>query len=160
MKAKSHVYTYVKFGEDFIPFQQFNEKFPDPEYLDGAIDLMVEGVQLHGFDTWDYIDFLWSGIVRGMLMVVQGKAHREGFPDSSIDLVMTPVGNNRICIELDKLEDRNARVTVDQNEVFKMLCQEARSFICRMDERLPQHRDVNEPMSNDLDEIEAAIKAR
>ena len=156
--SENYVRTYIKVNDEFLCFETFEREFPDPEYLDGAIDLVINGVQIHGFDTWDFIDGMWSALISGMREVIRSGSYLEGFPDSAIELVMQPVGSHKVRIAIEKLETRDASVVADRNTTFRMLCDEGRSFLRQMDQRLPQHRESTAPLKEYLEEIEAAIR--
>lgn len=85
------VKTYIKSKNNFIEFNDYTEKFEDSDYIEGALELMINDVVLLNKDMWDYIDQLWSYIADGIICIQNNQAFETYFPDQPIKISFTPI---------------------------------------------------------------------
>jgi hypothetical protein len=81
----------IKSGSTFTLIDEYVGSIQDPRHIDGAIELVVEGVTIMGQEQWDLIDQLWIYIVNGLEQVVNAKPYQSSFPDSSTALSLQPI---------------------------------------------------------------------
>ncbi|WP_157738863.1 hypothetical protein [Labrenzia sp. VG12] len=81
---------------------EFNGPLDDPHYIDGAISLIIDGVELLGTELWDLVDQLWCYIANGLVEAAGGRTFSTYFPDQPLQISFTPLGDNvKIIIDCD-----------------------------------------------------------
>ncbi|MGY6241222.1 hypothetical protein [Burkholderia ambifaria] len=78
--------TYLKFKNKFVDFHTFDGKIKDPNYIEGAIELSVDGVVLLDRSMWDCVDQLWAYLTEGLVCVSRGEGFKTYFPDQPIEI--------------------------------------------------------------------------
>lgn len=79
--------TYLKNSDGvLVDFDQFQGGLGDTDYIDGAISLNINGVEIISTDMWDYVDELWGYIVKGVVKLAKKEASTTYFPDQPIKL--------------------------------------------------------------------------
>ncbi len=63
--------TFIKINNDFIDVFDFDKKIKNNDYIDGAIELTINGKKLIDKSMYDYIDDLWSYLSEGLFLVSQ-----------------------------------------------------------------------------------------
>jgi hypothetical protein len=124
--------TYLKHGEEFIPVEKFAGPLPDEDYIEGAIELSINGRSLLTREDWDCVDQLWAYLVDGLASIQIGKPFKTYFPDQPIEVSFTPeVRSERVKVQVTINKNR-----VDASaglSVFIMeMAREARRFFERM----------------------------
>ena len=124
--------SFIKKGQEFIVIDEFSGKLNDNDYIDGAIELSVDGVVLFDKNLWDCVDNLWSYILWGLEDLSAGKEHVTGFPDQPIEIHFRPLGDRFAEIEVKYGKGR--RVRVELKEFIAEMLVEAEYFFKKMRE--------------------------
>ncbi|MFI5674771.1 hypothetical protein [Streptomyces cellulosae] len=85
--------TFLK-GADggFVQVEACRTPPPDLDYIEGAIRLSVDGLEIIGTEEWDYVDQLWCYIAE-MVTKMQSSGYAETyFPDQPIKLSFRAAG--------------------------------------------------------------------
>ncbi|WP_175822004.1 hypothetical protein [Burkholderia sp. BCC0419] len=80
------VITYLKSEGGFVDFHSFDGKIQDPDYIEGAIELSVDGVVLLDKSMWDCVNQLWAYLAEGLVCVSRGEGFKTYFPDQPIEI--------------------------------------------------------------------------
>lgn len=88
------VRTYIKKEEEFIEFHSYTGHIEDSNYIEGALELTINGITLLDKDMWDYIDQLWSYIVDGIVCILNDQPFESYFPDQPIKISFVPMKGN------------------------------------------------------------------
>ncbi|QIY98057.1 hypothetical protein HEP87_33920 [Streptomyces sp. S1D4-11] len=86
--------TFLK-GADggFVQVEACRTPPPDLDYIEGAIRLSVDGLEIIGTEEWDYVDQLWCYIAE-MVTEMQSSGYAETyFPDQPIKLSFRATGS-------------------------------------------------------------------
>lgn len=134
MKSYIVVKTYVKIGDEFIDFFKFNGPVGDPDYIDGALELSINGVSLIDKSMYDYIDDLWSYLAEGLSKVYRGQPFKTYFPDQPIEINLIPKGND-ILISVECNEE--VKVYVNKEDFLMVMAEHARKFFEHLKEIVP-----------------------
>ena len=82
--------TFLRSGDGvFQPVGECQVPPPDPDYIEGALEITIDGVEIIGKPEWDYVDQLWAYLAT---MVGQLRASGEAttyLPDQPIELSLT-----------------------------------------------------------------------
>lgn len=119
------VKTYIKSKNEFVEFNHYKEVFEDSDYIEGAIELTINGVILFNKDMWDYIDQLWSYIADGIICIQSNKLFETYFPDQSIKISFTPVKEN---VSVSVTCHSENKVKVDKKEFIHEMSKHVISF--------------------------------
>jgi hypothetical protein len=102
-----------------------------PRYIEGALELKINGVMVIDLAMWDYIDILWcyiSDMVASLL--AKGEAGTN-FPDQPIRLGLERVRGHEVLVTLTMDDERRA-VSVDQDELIDALSRYGLEFFRAM----------------------------
>ncbi|MFD7961218.1 hypothetical protein ACFV5J_10490 [Streptomyces zaomyceticus] len=80
-------------GGGFVQVEACRTSPPDLDYIEGAIRISVDGIEIIGTGEWDYVDQLWCYIAE-MVRGVQSSGYAETyFPDQPIMLSFEAIGS-------------------------------------------------------------------
>ena len=160
------VKNYIKDGDRFIPVEEFNGTLPDPEYIDSAMELIINGIPIITCQEWDYMVPLWAYIANGFEELAEKSEWKTYFPDQSIELIFR-VDKQRNEIEvkafipksdmLNLPEERRSAV-INSGEFLTAMSEAGQSFFLRMAEILPDEREDYEYEARRLRETVAALQ--
>ncbi|HIH2744423.1 hypothetical protein L3V59_25715 [Burkholderia aenigmatica] len=105
--------TYLKIKEGFVDFCDFNGGIPDPEYVEGAVELSINGVEILTKAMWDCVDQLWAYLAEGVICVARGDDFKTYFPDQPIEISFS-VRSGKVIIAV--IVHETVKVVVDQSE--------------------------------------------
>ncbi|HHL4080092.1 hypothetical protein [Burkholderia sp. A2] len=112
------VITYLKSEDGLVDFHSFDGKIQDPDYIEGAIELSVDGVVLLDKSMWDCVDQLWAYLAEGLVCVSRGEGFKTYFPDQPIEIKFAVHGAN---VVFSVTVRETVKVVVDRFEfVFEM----------------------------------------
>lgn len=150
-QSEIEIDTYLKDGDDFYRFDCFAGKIKDPDYIDGAIELTIDGVKLITVEMWDNIDCLWAYIAQGLEALSKGKDFSTNFPDQPIKLKFTQIYDNRVLVSVKCIETK--KVIVDKVDLMETLREHIKNFLADLIVRVPRNQDCYLSIINDLDNI-------
>jgi hypothetical protein len=127
------VATYMKFGSDFESIEGLTKSpiIEDETYIEGALELIIDGIVVSDISFWDYIDQLWDYIVQGVELIREGQKWETTFPDMPVRLAMLPLPGNRILFERGETRTQPSppvKIAVDQGELIDALLAGAEAF--------------------------------
>ena len=109
----------------------------DPYYIEGAVELNIDGVEIIGRPEWDYVDQLWAYIANMMhALRTQDKASTY-FPDQPILLTFERRGN-RVVVSAEAGESTR-RASADESELFAAVRTAGREFFEKMSDLVPSN---------------------
>lgn len=95
------VESYLKVGNDFVPIAEFKGRVKDPEYVEGAIEVEIDGVKVLTLELWDDINWLWPYIANSLEELATEQTASTSFPDQPIELIFrTDNRRQRIVVEV------------------------------------------------------------
>ncbi|MES4901018.1 MULTISPECIES: hypothetical protein [unclassified Streptomyces] len=110
---------------------------PDLDYIEGAIRLSVDGLELIGLGEWDYVDQLWCYIAE-MVPRFCSTGHAETyFPDQPIGLSFQKTGSRVLVTVKSGGEVRKA--SASSADLLNSLKAAGLSFFEKMSELAPGH---------------------
>ncbi|AOR64126.1 hypothetical protein [Pectobacterium wasabiae] len=89
-----NVESFINVGDGFVSVSEFKGKVKRSEYIDGAISLTINYVEIINISMWDYIDQLWIYILNALLDLNNGNDVEFYFPDQPIKVTMKNVKDN------------------------------------------------------------------
>jgi len=121
----SYVHSYLKDGSVFVLANEWAKPLPDELYIEGAIDLVINGTRLLGFEDWDLVDQLWAYLLDGLFSVFKsGKPFEIFFPDQPLKLQLSRVTKHRINFSVG-----NHSANVSATSLLFVLAQGGQDFI-------------------------------
>ncbi|SDI44422.1 hypothetical protein SAMN05421505_15220 [Sinosporangium album] len=120
----------------------------DLDYIEGAIRICVDGVEIIGLEHWDYVDQLWCYIAE-MVARLRSYGYAETcFPDQPINLSMQ-VSGVRTLVVLKAGEGRK-QVSALTTDLLKAVKYAGLSFFDKMSELAPgiSYADGQERLSS------------
>lgn len=124
----------------FQPIEEATTKPPDPEYIEGAIELTINGTEIIGKQQWDYVDQLWAYIAN-MVQELHAKGTASTyFPDQPILLTFERQGERVLVSRRSRRGTWQA--SADQGELLAALREAGGRFFTRMAELVPEDADL------------------
>ncbi|MCW2255249.1 hypothetical protein M2263_001340 [Providencia alcalifaciens] len=124
--------TFIKINNDFIDIFDFDKKIKNNDYIDGAIELTINGKKLIDKSMYDYIDDLWSYLSEGLFVVSQGKEFKCYFPDQPIEVNFIPQKGNRILVSVNCHEE--IKTSIDKSEFLHVMTEHAKKFFEKLED--------------------------
>lgn len=114
------VKTYIKNNNEFVEFSHYTEAFKDSFYIEGAIELTINGVVIFDKEMWDYIDQLWSYIADGIICIQDNHPFETYFPDQPIKVSFMPIKEG-VSVSVTCDEEMKVKVAKKEfvNEISK-----------------------------------------
>jgi len=142
------VKTYLKQGENFVPFQIFNGAIKNQDYIDGAIELTANDVELLNISIWDYVDQLWAYLIQGLITVYRGETFTTYFPDQPIEITFSPIFGDKVKINVRCEGD--VSVVIDKNELAEVIVDHATTFFTFLISRVPENERIYNELISEL----------
>lgn len=129
----SFVHSYLKDGRAFVLASEWTKPVPDKLYVDGAIDLVVDGKRLLSFEDWDLVDQLWAYLIDGLLSVFHtSKPFQSCFPDQPLELHISRAAADRVVFSVG-----NHSENVNAKELLLLVGHGGKEFIKDMNRIIP-----------------------
>lgn len=140
------VISYLREAEGrFSPIDTATSRPTDPRYIEGAIELTVNGVRILDTYVWDYVDQLWAYISNMVLALRERGEASTYFPDQPIRLSFRRQGLDQVLVTLE-LDASDRRVaSINEAELVEALRVCGSEFFRRMSELVPENRAGYEP---------------
>jgi hypothetical protein len=81
----------IQRDSNFTLVDEYMGSIKDQRHIDGAIELVIDGVPIIVKEQWDLVDQLWIYIVNGLESVVNDNTYQSSFPDSATELRLQPI---------------------------------------------------------------------
>jgi hypothetical protein len=125
------VTTYLRAADGtFRPVQAGTAAPADPNYIEGAIELTVDGTTVIGTAEWDYVDQLWAYVADMLHTLKTGDEATTYFPDQPIRLTFARTAGQILLTCDDGEVVRQARA--DEADLVAALQAAARQFFDTM----------------------------
>ncbi|MEU8001040.1 hypothetical protein AB0B66_07750 [Catellatospora sp. NPDC049111] len=119
----------------FLPVEEQVQPLSDSDYIEGAIEMNINGTEIIGRSEWDYVDQLWSYLASMVHSLRSEERAETHFPDQPVLLEFERLGRDlRIsCRSGDVV--RQARTS--ESELLDTLASAGRSFFANMSRLVP-----------------------
>ncbi len=124
----------------FMPVAQTRFRIPDTDYVEGALELEVNGVPILSLADWDYIDQLWSYLINVMEEYSESGIASTRLPDQPTKLTLLKRGDNYLLVRVDSGE-KSRSSAVEEGEFFGALCESGDLFFRSMARMVPEAED-------------------
>lgn len=119
------VKTYIKKNNEFVELHEYKDSIDDLNYIEGALELTINGVALIDKNMWDYIDQLWFYISDGIGCLLDNQSFETYFPDQPIKMKMTPFRNNVIFSVTCNSEEK---ILINKADFISVMTENALDF--------------------------------
>jgi hypothetical protein len=128
--------TFLKGADgEFVQVEACRAPPPDLDYIEGAIRLSVDGLEIIGIEEWDYVDQLWCYIAK-MVTKMQSSGYAETyFPDQPIKLSFRAVGS-RVSVTA-KIGEETKTANASSADFLEAVKAAGMIFFRRMSELVP-----------------------
>lgn len=148
--------SYLKQDGQLVALEDFTGPIEDEDYIEGALELSINGRPLLTTAQVDYVDQLWAYLIQGMAEEVRdGQPFTTGFPDCPIEVALRPdLSRQQITVEVDLRQKRGPISATAPLVVFKeAFTAEGRRFLQKLVPMVSSHRGNYERLIRQLDEI-------
>ncbi|MEV8435757.1 hypothetical protein AB0425_00150 [Actinosynnema sp. NPDC051121] len=115
----------------FTPVARCRTAPPDLDYVDGAIDLVINGVAVVDQSMWDLVDQLWAYLVTMLHELREHGRAETCFPDQPLKLRFERIGGSRVLVVSEPSSGPRKSV-VDEDELVTVLAAAAIEFFTAM----------------------------
>jgi hypothetical protein len=133
--------SYLKQGNQFIPVSKYEGPAQDPQYIEGAIELTINGKMLLGLDLWDYVDQLWAYLIDGLLQLVQDTPFSTYLPDQPVQICFSLPQKTLVEVQV-KYEAIERKETTQRRGFVIAMATAAETFFTKMLQYVPQNQAV------------------
>ena len=141
----------------FTPVREWEGKLGRSDYLEGALELTVNGVPLITDQIWDYIDELWVYILDSLENLASKGSAFTYFPDQPIKLDMNRISPSLILMSISSKSGKfNNSIQIQEEGFVRNLIDEGENFFVRMQELDPANQDQYEIEVGRFKEIRSA----
>ncbi|WP_345060934.1 hypothetical protein, partial [Streptomyces rameus] len=119
-------YLRTKSGS-FVDVAEAGSPAADPSYVEGAIDMAINGVRILDQELWDYVDELWAYIGDMVLKLTNEGEASTYFPDQPIRLSFKRLGGGLVLVSLT-YDDVKRTVSVGERELVDALRRSGTEF--------------------------------
>lgn len=123
----------------FVHVDSYGDRPADPDYVEGAIEIVADGVEIVGQREWDYVDQLWSYLADALERFRADGAASTYYPDQPIRIEFSAQGS-RVLISSTGGEHVR-RVSVNRTEFEEVFNAAGRRFFDRISEIVPVNSD-------------------
>lgn len=113
-------------GGDFIRAESCDVLPSDPDYVEGAIEIIANGREIVGKLEWDYVDQLWAYISTMVKTLQESTRVDTYYPDQPINLSFERKGS-RVIIE-SRDDERHRTADVSASEFFQVFRESGEKF--------------------------------
>jgi hypothetical protein len=135
------VASYLREADgSFTPVADSRTAPPDLDYIEGAIDLVINGVVVVDQSMWDLVDQLWSYLVT-MVHELREQGHASTyFPDQALKISFERIGGSRVLVT-SRPSRGTLKAVADESELVTALASAAVGFFTAMAELVPSEAD-------------------
>ncbi|NKZ01052.1 hypothetical protein [Nocardiopsis alborubida] len=124
---------------NFVPVQSWKGPIGDTDYLEGALELNVNGTPLITTAMWDYIDQLWAYILNSLNELASDNSSHAYFPDQPIKLEMKRIARGVLHVSIGSRSGKfNNSTRVQEGEFVQNLIDAGEGFFLQMQELDPE----------------------
>jgi hypothetical protein len=145
--------TYLKQGGRLVPIEEFRGPIEDEDYIEGAIELSINGTPLLTTAQIDYVDQLWAYLIQGMAEEVrEGQPFSTFFPDCPVEVTLRPEpARQRITVGVDLKQTRGpVSASAPLAEFKQVFATEGRRFLHALLPLVSSHRSAYERLLQQL----------
>ena len=127
-------------GGEFTEVDAVDSPPLNHRYVEGAVELTIDGVPIIDTVMWDYVDQLWAYIGDMVLSLREQGQASTYFPDQPIKLMFRKQGRSRVLVTLE-INGATRTASADRDELVSTLREHGSAFFGKMIELLPENRD-------------------
>lgn len=120
--------SFIKSKDKFVNIKKYNGAV-NGDYVDGAISLIINGVELIDLSMWDDVVDLWCYILNGVEEISNKRDFECGFPDQPIILNLQQK-RNMVLFSVKAIKEN--RVLVEREEFIYRLCLHMELFFSKI----------------------------
>lgn len=134
--------TYLFAGAALVPLDDVREPPKRLNYIEGAIELSIDGHPIFSKDEWDLVDQLWAYLVDAAQRIAAGEDVRMPFPDTPIVVTFTLDGaRDAVTVALSYKNLSAPRcATAPRAELVRRICELARGVFEKLSALAPDAR--------------------
>ena len=123
----------------------------DSFYIEGALELTINGINLISIEMWDCVDQLWAYLIDGLVSVNNKKIFTCYFPDQPIKVSFLPISNINIMVSVTCNKEK--KTIINKKEFLDAMQKSARHFLKYLVYIAPEEKENSERLLKELDSI-------
>ncbi|MGW0943686.1 hypothetical protein ACWD4O_14220 [Streptomyces sp. NPDC002623] len=126
----------------------------DSDYVEGAIDLVINGVTVIDTSMEDYVDQLWAYFIAMMLKLQTAVEAKTYFPDQPIELKFSKIGGGQVLVSCDAGDGLRA-AAVELDYFLQEMSLSAARFFRTLSKLIPENAASYEHQLARIEELRA-----
>ena len=145
------VNTFIKIEDKYIPISKVKQRVPNQDYIEGAIEIIINENPILTIQHGDYIDQLWSYIWDGLIALLENEAASFFFPDQPVKMSFELINFKRVKVSV---EDRkvNSEV-VGKSEFMTDMLDKCNEFFQYLPKFAPKLANYSQQMLQEIEEL-------
>lgn len=152
--------SFLKVRDDLVRVEEFTGPVTDEHYIEGAIELSVDGRPILTSAMVDYIDQLWAYLATGLGEVVAGKEFSTCYPDMPLEIILQPLGDRVKIMIRGPSGKHNADAFVALDDLLRAMTSEGKLFFELLRPFVPSHRASYDLSIADLAAVAGHLRER
>jgi hypothetical protein len=132
--------SFLQEGAALVPIEQATKTPPDDDYIDGAVEMLVDGRPILEREKLDLVDQLWAYLVDGLKQLLDGESFSTFYPDMPLEVRMLLQGSSVLITANDRVKINSA--TVELEELRRAMLPAAAVFFRRLGELSPANHGL------------------
>jgi hypothetical protein len=120
--------SFIKANDTLVPIEEFTGPILDEDYIEGAIEMSIDGQPVLTREMIDYVDQLWAYLARGIGEVVAGHEFSTNYPDMPLKIVLQPQGEHVKVLIRSRSGKRDTDVSTSLDELLRAMTIEGKVF--------------------------------
>ncbi len=128
-------HSFLQEGKELVPIERATKPPPDDFYIEGVVEMLVDGRPILRRDSVDLVDQLWAYLVRGLEQLERGEDFSTSYPDMWLQVRMQRQAT-RVLITVDN-PGEPATAVVELAELRRAMVPAAEAFFQRLAQLSP-----------------------
>ena len=140
--SRVRIQSYVKVGEVFQPIQEIEAFCGDCMYVAGAVSIVIDDVEMMGFDLWDDINWLWPYIAQAVDECRRTGIGKRGFPSQPISFKVETAWPGQVLVSVAS-ESFESRAIAPEDDLYAVVAQAGLTFFAELQRICPGHDNLD-----------------
>jgi hypothetical protein len=149
--------TVLKKGNDFIPIEEWTGKIEDPDYIEGALIITLDGRAILNESLWDDVNWIWPYIANGLIDIADGKDFQTNFPDQPVTFSIKHMANDWLLLHVFSEDREFAMAKIRKDEYLCGMTHGARDYLTKMEAISPGNEPALDHYLDLLNSVEKRL---
>ncbi|MCK4823661.1 hypothetical protein KA005_48360 [bacterium] len=150
------VETFLRVDGEFISISECHQAVRNEYYIEGAIEITIQKNKILSREHWDYVDQLWSYLLKGISAISEGHSFSTYLPDQPVEVSFKLLDTDKVEVQVQDNKTSTASV-VQRNLFLKVMLEACRDFFLQLPKVAPGTIDLCKQTLVRIEEIQKRI---